>query len=159
MACVDGLKGFPEAIEAIYPQTEVQLCIVHLVAGFAEVCALKHRKVVAADLRRIYRAATAEEAQQNLEEVTRKWSAYPSVSQVWQRNWDRITPFFHYPCRDSQGDLYHQQRGGTASLVAQDHQNAGRVSQRGVSAENCCFWRSGRRPKSGPCQCKTGAKP
>src|SRR5713101_2857901 len=97
MACVDGLKGFPEAIEAIYPQTEVQLCIVHLVRASLRYVPWKHRKVVAADLRRIYRAATAEEAQQNLEEVTRKWSAYPSVSQVWQRNWDRITPFFHYP--------------------------------------------------------------
>jgi putative transposase len=95
MACVDGLKGFPEAIEAIYPQTEVQLCIVHLVRASLKYVPWKHRTVVAADLRRIYRAATAEEAQQNLEEVTRKWSAYPSVSQVWQRNWDRITPFFH----------------------------------------------------------------
>ena len=97
IACVDGLKGFPEAIEAIYPHTEVQLCIVHLVRASLNYVPWKHRKLVAADLRRIYRAATAEEAQQNLEEVTRKWSAYPSVSQVWQRNWDRITPFFHYP--------------------------------------------------------------
>jgi putative transposase len=83
MACVDGLKGFPEAIEAIYPHTEVQLCIVHLVRASLNYVPWKHRKLVAADLRRIYRAATAEEAQQNLEEVTRKWSAYPSVSQVW----------------------------------------------------------------------------
>src|SRR5229473_1224413 len=97
LACVDGLKGFPDAIEALYPHTEVQLCIVHLVRASLRYVPWKHRKVVAADLRRIYRAATAEEAQQNLEEVTRKWNAYPSVSQVWQRNWDRITPFFHYP--------------------------------------------------------------
>jgi putative transposase len=97
IACVDGLKGFPEAIEALYPHTEVQLCIVHLVRASLNYVPWKHRKMVAADLRRIYRAATAEEAKQNLEEVTLKWNAYPSLSQVWQRNWDRITPFFHYP--------------------------------------------------------------
>jgi putative transposase len=97
IACVDGLKGFPEAIEALYPHTEVQLCIVHLVRASLNYVPWKHRKLVAADLRRIYRAATAEEAKQNLEEATLKWNAYPSLSQVWQRNWDRITPFFHYP--------------------------------------------------------------
>src|SRR5712692_10259384 len=97
IACVDGLKGFPEAIETLYPDTEVQLCIVHLVRASLNYVPWKHRKLVAADLRRIYRAATAEEARQHLEEVTLKWNAYPSVSQVWQRNWDRITPFFHYP--------------------------------------------------------------
>src|SRR5712664_3803723 len=97
IACVDGLKGFPEAIETLYPHTEVQLCIVHLVRASLNYVPWKHRKLVAADLRRIYRAATAEEAKQNLEEVTLKWNAYPSLSQVWQRNWDRITPFFHYP--------------------------------------------------------------
>src|ERR1700687_1323892 len=78
IACVDGLKGFPEAIQALYPQTEVQLCIVHLVRASLNYVPWKHRKLVAADLRRIYQAATAEEAEQNLEEVTRKWSAYPS---------------------------------------------------------------------------------
>jgi putative transposase len=97
IACVDGLKGFPEAIEALYPHTEVQLCIVHLVRASLNYVPWKHRKLVAADLRRIYRAATAEEAQQSLEEVTLKWNAYPSLSQVWQRNWERITPFFRYP--------------------------------------------------------------
>jgi putative transposase len=97
IACVDGLKGFPEAIQAIYPHTEVQLCIVHLVRASLNYVPWKDRKLVAADLRRIYRAATAEEAQQNLEELTLKWKVYPSVSQVWQRNWECITPFFQYP--------------------------------------------------------------
>src|SRR5256885_9573585 len=69
IACVDGLKGFPEAIEALYPQTEVQLCIVHLVRASLNYVPWKHRKLVAADLRRIYQAATAEEARQHLEEM------------------------------------------------------------------------------------------
>jgi putative transposase len=97
IACVDGLKGFPEAIETLYPHTEVQLCIVHLVRASLNYVPWKYRKLVAADLRRIYQAATAEEARQQLEEMILKWTAYPSVGQVWQRNWDRITPFFHYP--------------------------------------------------------------
>src|ERR1035437_3112569 len=97
IACVDGLKGFPEAIEALYPQTEVQLCIVHLVRASLNYVPWKYRKLVAADLRGIYQSATAEEARQHLEEMMLKWTAYPSVGQVWQRNWDRITPFFHYP--------------------------------------------------------------
>src|SRR5436190_17220158 len=73
IACVDGLKGFPEAIENVFPQTTVQLCIVHLVRHSLNYVNWKHRKLVAADLRRIYRAATAEEATQHLEEVTHKW--------------------------------------------------------------------------------------
>jgi putative transposase len=97
IACVDGLKGFPEAIEALYPKTEVQLCIVHLVRASLNYVPWKHRKLVAADLRRIYQAAMAEEARLHLEGTILKWTAYPSVGQVWQRNWERITPFFHYP--------------------------------------------------------------
>jgi len=97
IACVDGLKGFPEAIEAVYPRTEVQLCIVHLVRASLNYVPWKLRKPVAADLKSIYRAATAAEAEQQLQALEDKWKAYPSVSQVWRRNWARITPFFHYP--------------------------------------------------------------
>jgi putative transposase len=97
IACVDGLKGFPEAIEAVYPRTEVQLCIVHLVRASLNYVPWKVRKAVAADLRRIYGATTAAEAERHLAELEGKWKAYPSVSQVWRRNWARITPFFQYP--------------------------------------------------------------
>src|SRR5262245_31078711 len=97
IACVDGLKGFPEAIEAVYPRTEVQLCIVHLVRAALNYVPWKVRKSVAADLRLIYRASTAAEAEQQLVQLEGKWKAYPSVSQVWRRNWARITPFFNYP--------------------------------------------------------------
>src|SRR5947209_628961 len=97
IACVDGLKGFPEAIEAVYPRTEVQLCIVHLVRASLNYVPWKLRKAVAGDLRLIYRAATAAEAEQHLAELETKWKAYPSVSQVWRRNWGRVTPFFNYP--------------------------------------------------------------
>ena len=97
IACVDGLKGFPEAIEAVYQRTEVQLCIVHLVRASLNYVPWKLRKPGVADLQSIYRAATVAEAEQPLAELESKWKAYPSVSQVWRRNWARITPFFHYP--------------------------------------------------------------
>src|ERR1700751_4551205 len=97
IACVDGLKGFPEAIEAVYPRTEVQLCIVHLARASLNYVPWKLRKAAAADLRLIYRASTAAEAEQHLAELEAKWKTYPSVSQVWRRNWAHITPFFNYP--------------------------------------------------------------
>ena len=97
IACVDELKGYPEAIEAVYPRTEVQLCIVHLVRASLNYVPWKWRKPVAADLRLIYRSATAAEADQHLQELEGKWKAYPRVCRVWRRNGPRITPFFSYP--------------------------------------------------------------
>ncbi len=98
IACVDGLKGFPEAIEAVYPKTAVQLCIVHMVRNSLNYVSWKLRKAVAADLRSIYTAATENEAQMRLEEFEAKWGAdYPTIVKSWRSNWARITPFFEYP--------------------------------------------------------------
>jgi putative transposase len=98
IACVDGLKGFPEAIETIYPKTAVQLCIVHMVRYSLNYVSWKLRKEIAADLRTIYAAATVEEAEQNLSEFEQKWgAAYAPIIQSWRRNWPRIIPFFDYP--------------------------------------------------------------
>ncbi len=98
IACVDGLKGFPEAIEAVFPNAEVQLCIVHMVRHSLNYVGHKQRKEVAADLRKIYRAATREEAALRLEDFAAKWDAkYPTIAQKWRRNWERLTVFFAYP--------------------------------------------------------------
>lgn len=98
IACVDGLKGFPEAIETVFPKTDVQLCIVHLVRHSLNYVSWKRRKEVAVDLRAIYTAATAIEAEQRLREFEQKWnSAYAPIGQSWRRNWARIIPFFDYP--------------------------------------------------------------
>jgi putative transposase len=97
IACVDGLKGFPEAIEALFPQTDVQLCIVHIVRAALKYVPWQQRKAVAEDLRAIYHSASVAEAEQRLQELEKKWKDYPSVSQVWRRNWDHITPMFQYP--------------------------------------------------------------
>jgi putative transposase len=98
IACVDGLKGFPEALESVYPRTEVQLCIVHMVRNSLRFVSYKHRKQLAAALKEIYRATTVEQAEQALTELEKTWDErYPMVSKSWRTNWSRITPFFAYP--------------------------------------------------------------
>ena len=90
--------GFPEAIEAVFPKTAVQLCIVHLVRYSLNYVSWKLRKEVAADLRAIYTAATVEEAERQLDTFEAKWAeAYPSIGPSWRLNWSRIIPFFDYP--------------------------------------------------------------
>ena len=98
IACVDGLKGFPEAIETAYPQTQVQLCIVHLVRNSLKYVSWKWRKEVAEDLKLIYTAATVEEAELQLDAFARKWDAQlPTISKSWRLQWARIIPFLSYP--------------------------------------------------------------
>lgn len=118
IACVDGLKGFPEAIEAVYPRTEVQLCIVHRVRASLNYVPWKMRKPVAADLQLIYHAETATEAEQYLTELEAKWTTYPSVSQVWRRRTGHASHRFQLPGGHSQGDLHHQQRGVAEPVAA-----------------------------------------
>jgi putative transposase len=98
IACVDGLKGLPEAMEAVFPQTQVQLCIVHKVRNSLKYVPWKERKVVAADLRAIYAAATLPEAEHALERFAERWDTkYPSISPSWLADWDRLTVLFDYP--------------------------------------------------------------
>jgi putative transposase len=97
IACVDGLKGLPEAIEAVYPQTQVQLCIVHKLRNSFKYVPWKERKAVAADLRAVYGAATLAEAEQALESFSERWDAkYPAISPSWRKDWERLTVFFDY---------------------------------------------------------------
>ena len=98
VACVDGLKGLPEAIESVFPKTQVQLCIVHKVRGSLKYVPWKERKAVAADLRAIYGAATLGEAEQALERFSERWDdKYPAISPSWRADWSRLTVFFDYP--------------------------------------------------------------
>jgi putative transposase len=98
IACVDGLTGFPKAIETVFPQAQVQLCIVHQVRASLNYVSWKQRKAVAADLQLIYRSSTADEAKIQLDIFTEKWdAAYPTIGQMWRRNWEHLTPFFGYP--------------------------------------------------------------
>ena len=96
--CVDGLKGFPQAIESVFPEAEVQLCIVHMVRASLNYVSWKERRQVAADLKPIYRAATADEAEQELSDVQRQVGhKYQAIGRLWKDNWERVIPFFAFP--------------------------------------------------------------
>ena len=98
IACCDGLKGFPQAIEAIYPKTQVQLCIVHLIRNSLRHVNWKESKAVAASLKPIYQAATLADAEAALDDFAEAWDEkYPGISQIWVRNWENIIPIFDYP--------------------------------------------------------------
>lgn len=98
IAVVDGLKGFPEAIEAVFPETIVQTCIVHLLRNSLKFVGYKDRKAVAGDLKEIYRAPNAETAMERLEEFEKIWGEkYPVIGRSWRQNWERVIPFFDFP--------------------------------------------------------------
>jgi putative transposase len=98
IAVVDGLKGFPEAITSIYPEAQIQTCIVHMVRHSLKFVPWKERKEVADDLKAIYRAETVEAAQDRLADFKDKWGdKYPTIGQSWRRNWEKVIPFLAYP--------------------------------------------------------------
>ena len=98
VACIDGLSGFAEAIHAAYPQTSVQLCIVHLVRAALRYVTTQDSKAVTADLKKIYQAATVVEAEQALEEFAQAWDEkYPTIAKMWRAKWADIITLFDYP--------------------------------------------------------------
>jgi len=97
IVCTDGLKGFPQAIESIFPKAQVQTCIVHLIRASLNYVSWKERKALAADLKPIYKAPTAVAAEEALSEFRRRWPKHQVVADVWQRNWERVIPFFQFP--------------------------------------------------------------
>jgi transposase-like protein len=98
IACVDGLKGFPDAISAVFPKTKVQLCIVHMVRNSMRYVSYKDMKELAADLKQIYQSITVAEAERELERFAEKWdSKHPSISDMWRKHWLNVIPLFDYP--------------------------------------------------------------
>jgi len=98
IACVDGLKGFPEAIESLFPKTQIQLCIVHMIRNSLRYVSWKERKAVAKALRSIYSAVTEEAAQQALDAFAKEWDdRFPTISKLWRRHWVNLSAFFSYP--------------------------------------------------------------
>jgi putative transposase len=95
---VDGLKGFPQAIESVFPEARIQLCIVHLVRASLKYVGWKERKLVAADLKLIYRAATEMQAELELANFIAKWGhKYQAIGRLWKENWQHVIPFFEFP--------------------------------------------------------------
>jgi transposase-like protein len=98
IACVDGLKGFPEAIEAIFPNTEIQLCVVHQIRNSLKYVGSKNQKEFMADLKRVYKAGTKDLAESELDILAGKWNEkYPIVIASWRNNWERLSQYFKYP--------------------------------------------------------------
>jgi len=98
IACVDGLTGFPEAIETVFPKAIVQLCIVHMVRNSLKYVSWRERKSVATDLKAIYAAPTAEAARQELDLFGEKWDKrFRPIRLIWERHWERVIPFFAFP--------------------------------------------------------------
>jgi len=98
IACVDGLTGFPDAIQTVYPQAKVQLCIVHMVRNSLKYVAAKHMKEVAADLKNIYKSLTVDGAERALEDFAQKWDGhYPAISKSWRSHWEHLITIFDDP--------------------------------------------------------------
>lgn len=98
VASVDGLSGFPDALESVFPRAQVQLCIVHMIRNSLSYVSYKDKKTVAADLKTLYRASTEAEGRKNLDLFAAKWDTkYPMISRLWKRHWERLSTFFAYP--------------------------------------------------------------
>jgi transposase-like protein len=98
IACVDGLKGFPDAINAAFPNTQIQLCIVHMVRNSVKYVPWKDYKAVTADLKKIYQSKTEDEALLALEQLSDKWDdKYPQISRSWTAHWNNLNTLFNYP--------------------------------------------------------------
>jgi len=98
IACVDGLKGFPDAINTVYPYTHIQLCIVHMVRNSMKFVPWKDYKAIAADLKKIYQSATEDEALLALDQLAERWDEkYPQISKSWRAHWQNLNTLFNYP--------------------------------------------------------------
>ncbi len=164
IACCDGLKGFPDAIEATFPHTTVQTCIVHMVRNSLRYVPWKNRKAVAKDLRAIYTAANEDDAAVALDEFEVKWGkSYPIIVRSWRSNWERVIPFLAFPghirraiyTTNAIEALNRQLR---KILKTRGHFRAGKLPRRRLP-ERCCTWRCKTPRRSGPCRSETGAWP
>jgi transposase-like protein len=98
IACMDGLKGFPDAVNSVYPKAKIQLCIVHMVRNSLKFVPWKDYKSVSVDLKKIYQSMTEAQAKKELEKFSEKWDKkYPQISRSWQQNWPNIITLFSYP--------------------------------------------------------------
>ena len=98
IACVDGLKGFPDAINTAFPETQIQLCIVHMVRNSLKYVTWKDYKAITADLKKIYKSATEEEALLELDKFSDRWDEqYPQISRSWRTHWENLNTLFSYP--------------------------------------------------------------
>jgi transposase-like protein len=156
VVCVDGLKCFPEAINSIYPNTIVQLCIVHMVRNSVKYVSYKDLKAVTADLKRIYTANSEEIGYLELKSFAAKWdNKYPVISDIWQRNWSGIIPLFAFP-EEIRRAIY-----TTNAVESVNRQIRKIINNKGVFSDDksilkAIFLALKMLPKNGPCRLKIG---
>jgi transposase-like protein len=125
---VDGLKGFPDAIRSVFPNTAVQLCIVHQIRNSIKYVGSKHQKEFLWDLKLVYGAVSKEAAEAELDKLEAKWGEpYPIVIKSWQDNWERLSEFFQVHQGKPPSHLYHQYCRGLSPSDTQGHDEQGRV--------------------------------
>lgn len=123
IACIDNLSGFADAIEGIYPHTEVQLCVIHQIRNSKKYLAWKDTRAFMADLKRVYQARTLEQAHYQLEQLEQTWGKkYPAVIKSWRKNWDRLTVYFTYP-QDIRKIIY------TTNIIESFHRQLRKVTK------------------------------
>lgn len=149
IAVIDGLKRFPEAIRSVFPETQVQTCVVHLMRHGLNLCSWKDRQRMANDMKAIYRASSVEEAAERLDEFERNWGdSHPTVVRSWRANWEEIIPMF---------GIDPEVRRLLYTTNAIENLNRGlrkAVRTRGISPTtrlppSCCTWSSGTLRASG----------
>lgn len=152
IACVDGLKGFPDAINTVYPKARIQLCIVHMVRNSLRFVSWKDYKAVTRDLKAIYQAPTEEAGQQALEAFAAAWdSRYPQISRSWQANWPNLATFFAYPT-DIRKVIYTTNAIESLNSVIRHAIKKRKVFPTDDSVKKWCGWQSSLRPRNGRCR-------
>lgn len=131
IACMDGLTGFKEALQAVFPKTEIQRCVIHQIRNSLKYISWKDRKAFMVDLRQVYGAPTREAAEAALQALSEKWSGrYAVAIRSWQNNWEDLAHLLPLSDRDPPLDLHHQFCGGLQPTTAQSHQVQRRVTFR-----------------------------
>ena len=158
IVCVDGLTGFPEAIESVFPQTRVQLCMVHMVRKSLRYVSHKHMQAVATDLKAISSSATEEEAELNVELVAEKWDGlYPSISKSWRAQWARVIPLFAFPA-DIRRVISTTNAIESLNMTLCKVTNNHRISRLMRPFTRSSTWRCATSPRSGRCRAATGSR-
>ena len=133
--CTDGLCGMMQAIEAVYPKSRLQRCIVHQIRSSTKYVSYKDIKQVVADLKKVYTAVTLEEAEANRESFAAKWrKQYPSCVKSWEENWEVLSTFFEYPQEIRKNHIHDEYHRRLEPSVPADHQEQAVVHQRRFSA-------------------------
>lgn len=156
ICCVDGLKGFPDAIQSVFPHTAVQLCIVHQIRNSIKYVGSKHQKEFLKDLKRIYGAVSKEAAETELDNLEAKWGEqYPIVIKSWRDNWERLAEFFRYT-KEIRRLIYttNTVEGYTARYAKLRRTRA--YSHLIQPWRNWSIWHIVMSAKSGPCPLRTG---